>query len=152
MDAHREIEFTVYLDQRPGELAGVLEAASAAGVDITSLATSEHRDRGCVRVLGRPAEGLRRVMESLVESGVGPVVEAEVIAVPINGRPKLVRDIAVAMADHRVNVRYCYLAPAAGELPARAVFRFDEIEAAERVFDRLDWIGLEPRAEGESAA
>ena len=152
MHATHATEFTIYLDQRPGELAGVLEAASAAGVDITSISTSEHRDRGCVRMLGTPVESLRHVMESLVEAGIGPVVEAEVIVVPIERRPKLVRDLTVAMADHRVNVRYCYLAPAADGDPARAVFRFDDLEAAEKVIEHLDWIGLVGEAEGGSAA
>ena len=150
MNARRETEFTIYLDQRPGELAGLLEAAAAASVDVTTLSTAEHKDRGVVRVLGTPVDGLRHVMESLVESGVGPMVESEVLTVPIDGRPRLIRDLAVAMADHRVNVRYCYFAPASHGEQARAVFRFDDIDAAERVIIDLDWIGM--AGEGESAA
>ncbi len=150
MNARRETEFTIYLDQRPGELAGLLEAAAAAGVHVSTLSTAEHKDRGVVRVLGTPVDTLRHVMESLVESGVGPMVESEVLTVPIDGRPRLIRDLAVAMADHRVNVRYCYFAPAGNGDQARAVFRFDDIEAAEKVIIDLDWIGM--AGEGESAA
>lgn len=150
MNARRETEFTIYLDQRPGELAGLLEAAAASGVHVSTLSTAEHKDRGVVRVLGNPVDTLRHVMESLVESGVGPMVESEVLTVPIDGRPRLIRDLAVAMADHRVNVRYCYFAPALHGDQARAVFRFDDIDAAEKVIIDLDWIGM--AGEGESAA
>ncbi len=150
MNARRETEFTIYLDQRPGELAGLLEAAAAASVHISAISTAEHKDRGVIRVLGTPVDALRHVMESLVESGVGPMVESEVISVPIDGRPRLIRDLAVSMADHRVNIRYCYFAPASNGDQARAVFRFDDIDAAEKVIVDLDWIGMS--GEGESAA
>jgi hypothetical protein len=147
----RLTEFSIYLDQRPGELAGVLGAASAAGVDVTSVSTAEHGDRGCVRLLGTPEDALRHVCESLVESGIGPVVEAPVLAVSIENRPNLLRELAVALADHRLNVRYCYTAPAANHgTPARCIFRFDDTDAALAVLEKLDWpAGTLP---GESAA
>lgn len=109
MEVQRATEFSVYLDQRPGELAGVLEAAEAGGAEITGLAVTEHLDRGLVRILGRPEEQLRHVCESLVESGAGPVVESTVLLVTIDQRPGAPRDIARHMAEADVNVRYAYL-------------------------------------------
>jgi len=140
-------EFSIYMAQRPGELAGLLDASLAAGVDITSVSTTEHMDRGCVRLLGEPEEKLRHVCESLVESGVGPVVEAPVIAVSIENRPGAVRDIVMLMADNRINVRYCYLAPSSNGSAARAIFRIDELERALEIIEQTDW-----PASGESAA
>ena len=72
MNTSRLTEFSIYLDQRPGELAGLLEACRAAGVDVESIVTSEHNERGVVRVLGTPVDKLRNVCAHLVESGVGP--------------------------------------------------------------------------------
>jgi len=151
MNTSRLTEFSIYLDQRPGELAGLLEACRAAGVDVESIVTSEHNERGVVRVLGTPVDKLRNVCEHLVESGVGPVVEAEVIAMAVEHRPGAIRDIAVAMADNRINVRYCYLAPAAGPVPARVVMRFDDSEAALKVIESLDLPAQQPQS-GETAA
>ena len=139
MNCERLREFSVYLDQRPGELAGLLDHCAVAGVDVSSLVTAEHNDRGVVRVIGTPVEKLRAVCEGLVEAGVGPVVETEVVAVPTQHKPGALREIAVLMADNRINVRYCYLAPSAGECPARCVFRFDDIDAAWRVLGEADW-------------
>lgn len=109
MEVQQAIEFSVYLDQRPGELAGVLEAAAAGGVEITGMAVTEHLDRGLVRLLGRPEEQLRHVCESLVESGAGPVVEFEVLLVKIDQRPAAPLDIARHLAEADINVRYAYL-------------------------------------------
>ncbi len=117
----------------------MLDAATAAGVEIFSISTTEHLDRGCVRVLGRPEEALRQVCESLVDAGIGPVVEAPVVAVSVTDRPGVVRDLAVLMADNRVNVRYCYLAPGDQEYPnAMCVFRFDEHDRAMEVIRNAD--------------
>lgn len=139
-------EFSVYLDQRPGELAGLLGAARAAGVEIISISTTEHMERGCVRLIGEPLDGLRRVCESLVESGVGPIVEAPVVAIPIDNRPGAVRDIAVLMSDNRINIRYVYMMPANGVNNAtdgsanvRCVFRFDDLDKALKVIAEADW-------------
>ncbi len=63
MIARRLTEFTIYLAQRPGELAGLLEAIDAAGVDVAGLSVTEYNERGLVRLVGEPEESLRRVME-----------------------------------------------------------------------------------------
>jgi hypothetical protein len=133
-------EFSIYLQQRPGELAGVLEAAQLAGVEILSVSTTEHLERGCVRLIGRPEGVLREVCERLVEAGVGPVVEAPVLGIEIDNRPGVVRDLAILMADNRVNVRYCYLVPPIGGAgSALCVFRLDEHERAMDVIAKADW-------------
>jgi len=138
-------EFSIYLDQRPGELAGVLDALSAAGVEVTSLAVTEHNGRGLIRLLGTPIEVLRSVCESLTESGVGPVVESRVLAVRVDDRPSVMRDLATAMADWRINVRYAYMSPgrSLGGETARAetlcVFRVDDLESVQQQIESLDW-------------
>lgn len=133
-------EFSIYLQQRPGELAGLLDAALVGGVEIISISTTEHLDRGCVRLLGTPEESLRAVCESMVEAGVGPVVESPVIAISIEDRPGVVRDLVVLMADNRVNVRYCYfIPPSPVNERAMCIFRFDEHEAAIELIEKTDW-------------
>lgn len=133
-------EFSIYLHQRPGELAGLLDAALAAGVEIISISTTEHLDRGCVRLLGYPEAALRSVCESMVDAGVGPVVEAPIIGVSVEDRPGVVRDLAVLMTDNRINVRYCYFVPASRvSKQAMCVFRFDEHDAAITLLESTDW-------------
>jgi len=149
-------EFSIYLHQRPGELAGLLDAAAAGGVEILSISTTEHLDRGCVRLLGDPEDALRHVCESMVDAGVGPVVEAPVVAVSIADRPGVVRDLVVLMADNRINVRYCYFIPASRICDqTMCIFRFDEHDAAIELIERTDWpsdvVGEESPAD-ESAA
>ena len=110
-------EFSVYLDQRPGELAGLLDAAASAGVDVLAAAVSESNGK------------------------VGPIVEGEVLAVPIEKRPNALRDLATAMADQRINLRYAYQIPRRGQEPARCVFRVDDLEDVVAKIEAIDWPG-----------
>ena len=133
-------EFSIYLHQRPGELAGLLDAAVAGGVEIISISTTEHLDRGCVRLLGHPEAALRHVCESMVDAGVGPVVEAPVVGISVEDRPGVVRDLAVLMTDNRINVRYCYFVPASTVSERTlCVFRFDEHDSAIELIESTDW-------------
>lgn len=139
MKPTRLTEFSVYLDQRPGEFAGLLDAAVAAGVEVLAVSVSEHNGKGLVRVIGSPVELLRSVCESFIESGVGPIVESEVLSVSIHNRPAAIRDLATAMADHRINLRYAYLMPGSGDRPPSCVFRVDDLDDVVTTIDSMDW-------------
>lgn len=132
-------EFSVYLDQRPGEFAGLLDAAVAAGVEILAVSVTEHNGKGLVRIVGTPVETLRAVCESLVDSGVGPIVESEVLRVSIENRPAALRDLATAMADHRINLRYAYLMPNQNGFPSACIFRVDDLDEVKATIEAIDW-------------
>ena len=141
MKPERLTEFSVYLAQRPGELVGLLDATAQAGVEVIALATTDYRDKGLVRLIGTPEESLRNACERLAESGVGPIVETPVLAVEMETRPNAVRDLAVLMADSRINVRYTYLAPAINGSPARAIFCVDDFDGAITAIEGFNWPG-----------
>ena len=139
MKPTRLTEFSVYLDQRPGEFAGLLGAAVAAGVDVLAVSVAEHNGKGLVRIVAEPVEAMRSVCESFIDSGVGPIVESEVLAVSIENRPAAIRDLATAMADHRINLRYAYLMPSGEGRPTSCVFRVDDLEDSMAAIESIDW-------------
>ncbi|MBX3364790.1 MAG: hypothetical protein KF866_08505 [Phycisphaeraceae bacterium] len=137
MDAQVKTEFSIYLADRPGELAGVLEAAAAAGVEVWGLVVTESAHRGLVRVLGDPEDALRHVFEAMVETGAGPVVETPVLVVPIGDRPGLIREIAARLGISRINVQYAYCAPAVNGSPSRYVLRVSNAEQARQAIEGI---------------
>jgi hypothetical protein len=139
MKPTRLTEFSVYLDQRPGEFAGLLGAAVAAGVNVRAVSVGEHNGKGLVRVVAEPVEAMRSVCEAMVDSGVGPIVESEVLVVSIENRPAAIRDLATAMADHRINLRYAYLMPAENGRPTSCVFKVDDLEDSMATIEGIDW-------------
>lgn len=137
MHAERQTEFSIYLDQRPGEFAGVLGALDQHGAQPSAVCVAEHNSRGVVRILGRDTETLRHACESLVDSGVSPVVESEVVVVDMSDRPNALREIAAALAAARVNIRYVYLAQRGPGLGPRCILRVSEIEPAMAAIEPL---------------
>lgn len=135
---HAEVlkEFSIFLADRPGELAGVLEAADAARIDIAAVCVSHHQTpsqsaRGVLRVIGSPEEGLRRVCESLIETGkAGPMVESDVLVVGMKSRTGAFRDIAAALGRAGVNVQYAYQAAARNGHDAYSIFRVSDVPKA----------------------
>lgn len=123
-------EFAIYLADRPGELAGLLEAAEAAGVSIDAISILEHSGRGCIRILPSSEQVFRSLCEDLVETGAGPVVETLVLVIDLPHGPGPLRDIAtrLAMAGH--NVHYAYCAATGNGAPGACVFRVDDPEGA----------------------
>ena len=130
-------EFSIYLADRPGELAGVLEAAAAAGVHIEAVTVGDSNARGLIRLIGDQAETMRGVCEQLVHAGGGPVTEAIVLAVDVSQRPSAFRDIVSQFASDRVNVKYAYQAPQLNGSPPRCIFRVEEPEVAAKSLDAL---------------
>lgn len=137
MHITRLTEFSIYLADRPGELAGVLEALRAAGVRAEAVVVSEHNGRGLVRLIGTPEEALRRVCEGLCDSGAGPVAEAQVLSVALDERPGAFAEVASRLGVSRINIRYAYQAPSVNGMPARCIFRVDDPAAAEGVLRSL---------------
>lgn len=146
MRLERLTEFSIYLDQRPGELAGILHALGSAGVTIDGLAISEHQGRGLVRLVGSPLDEIRRFGEALTDRGLGPFVESEVLAADIDTRPSLFRDLATALADEGFNVRYGYYLRAPDGGGTRCVLRVDELDHAIQKIEGMDW----PNGDAES--
>ena len=133
MEVARVKEFSIYLTDRPGELAGVLEALAAAGATVTALAVVEQNGKGLVRLLGEPEDAVRRVCEGVTDTGAGPVTEVEILAVGLGDNPGVFREVAVRLAAAAVNVRYAYQAPAQHGPPSRCILRVDDADKAESI-------------------
>jgi hypothetical protein len=132
MHAEKQTEFSIYLDQRPGELAGVLGALAQHGVETTAVSVAEHNSR-----LGRDPEALRHACESLVDSGVSPVVESEVVVVDMADRPNALREVAAALAAARINIRYVYLGQRGPGLGPRCILKVSHSESAINAIEPL---------------
>lgn len=108
---------------RPGALAGVVEALSQSGVNIDGIAEVE----GVVHVLARDPSAAR----SALRAGGYPIEgELEVLIRPMPDRPGELAMITRRLADASVNVRFVYLAT-----ETRVVIGVDDISAARQVLD-----------------
>jgi len=102
---------------RPGMLAKAVQALGAAGINLEGHAEMS----GVVHVLTRDLEATRQALEG---AGFTVVGEQPVILVTPEDRPGSAAGIYRRIADAKINIRFCYLAPR-----DRLVIGADDLEA-----------------------
>ncbi len=105
-------------EDRPGELARVVQALSTSGVNIEGLAEIE----GVVHVLARDPHSARSALRA---GGYTIDGEIEVLVLPMPDRPGELAMIMQRLADASVNLRFIYLAT-----DTRVVIGADDITRA----------------------
>jgi hypothetical protein len=113
---------TVELENRPGTLAELGEAAGSAGVNLDAVSGFPCEGIGVIHVLVDDAEAARGAFEA---AGITIRGEREVLVTDITDRPGAMGDLTRRMADAGINVDLIYLAT-----NTRAVLGVDKIEEA----------------------
>jgi hypothetical protein len=100
-------DFTVILEDRPGELARLGEATGAAGVNIEGMCALTGEGKGYIHLLvdDEKAGATRAALE---EAGMGVADQREVLVVDIEDRPGTLGEMARRFADASVNIELAY--------------------------------------------
>jgi hypothetical protein len=101
-------DLTLYLDDRPGELARVGDVLGAAGANIAGLcALTGAGGQAEVHILVQDATS---AFEALQRAGIQIASEQEVIVLPIKDRPGALGEVARKLGTANVNLTTAYLA------------------------------------------
>ncbi|HEY8457144.1 MAG TPA: ACT domain-containing protein [Actinopolymorphaceae bacterium] len=119
--------FVVGCENRPGEIAKVVEAVAAKGINITTASSVCHGQWGAVGILTRDDDATR---DALREAGL-EFRECETVDVPLEDKPGTLGHACRRLANAGINVEF--LAPTAvgGEKTAIA-FGVEDAEAAHK--------------------
>ena len=107
IDLEMATNVQVILDDRPGELARLGEAAGAGGVNIQGLAAFTGDGKGVVHVLVDD-DDLARLRRALDTAGMGIADEREVLVVDVEDRPGTLGELTRRLAAANVNVDLAY--------------------------------------------
>ena len=99
-------QLAVFLANRPGTLARVCDALSAAKINIYAISTSDTVDHIVVRMVVSDPERAHRIYE---EHG-SLVVESDVLMIEGSNTPGSLASMAHKLADAKVNIEYAYCA------------------------------------------
>lgn len=99
-------QLALFLENRPGMLARVCEALSAAKINIYAIATSDTVDHSVIRMI---VSDTRKALLLFEERGT-LVVESEVVMIQGDNKPGSLAKISQRLADADVNIEYCYCA------------------------------------------
>jgi len=100
-------DLAVTVEDKPGELASLGEAAGRAGINIDGVCCFSSEGRFVVHLLVDDAAGTRR---AVANAGYTSIEEREVVIVGLEDRPGALGETARKIADAGVNIELAYLA------------------------------------------
>lgn len=102
-------DFTVILQDEPGQLARLGEATGQAGANIRGLAAFTGEGRGVIHLLFDDDDA-PRARAAIEEAGLGLADDREVLVVDVNDKPGTLGEMARELAEAGVNIELAYAA------------------------------------------
>jgi hypothetical protein len=135
-------QLSVFVENKPGKLALVIETIAAAGIDLRALSIADTADFGVLRVIVDKPEAAREAL-----AGRGCIVKVNrVLPVSIDDAPGSLAKTLRVLADAGVDVQYLYAFVAHGKDMAYVILRVEDNAAAA---DALESAGIAIASDGE---
>jgi hypothetical protein len=135
-------QLSVFLENKPGQMAEPCRLLARAGVNIRTLTLADTQRYGILRLIVPDWEQARSLLEE-----AGYVVNVtEVVAVEVEDRPGGLVNLLEVFEGSDINIEYMYAFTSGREGGAVMMFRFDKPDAA---IERLRCAGLNVLAGAE---
>ncbi len=120
-------QLSVFLENKPGQLAGIMKTLAAADVNIVTLSLANAPEFGIVRMI---ADDHVKGAAALAKAGYA-VRETEVVAVTVPDRPGGMAELTAKLDKAGVDIEYSYAYSLGHADKAVLVFKFDANAKAE---------------------
>ena len=97
-------QFTLYLKNRPGELAKVMKKLADLNINIEGISVSESTDISLVQIVVSHSMATRKILRM---SKI-PFTVQDIALLPIRNEPGALSKIVARLARHGVNINYVY--------------------------------------------
>ena len=124
-------QISIFVENKPGRMAGVAKALGDAGVNIRALTIAEAGDFGVIRMV---VDDTERGYTALREKGF-MVSETDVLAVEIKDVPGGLYEIVNSLGMNNINVEYAYAFVTAKAERAMLILRVDDVKRATEVLN-----------------
>ncbi len=124
-------QISVFLENKPGELASITRVLSENHIDLRALTIAETSDYGILRLI---TDDTDRACGILLGAGF-ILSKNEVTAVTVPDEPGGLAKVLSVLADAGIDVRYMYSIFGKQQGSAHMIFRFDEPEKARAVLE-----------------
>jgi len=126
-------QFTIALENKPGQLAQVTECLAKAKLNIVALSVVDTAEECLLRlVLDKPA-----LFQKLLKDCPCSVAVRDVLLVELANQPGMLAKAAARLRKRRVNVDYVYGSTGRGKAKTNVVFGVKNFAAASKALARL---------------
>ena len=120
-------QLSVFLENRPGQLAAAVRTISEAGVNLRALSLADTKDFGLLRLI---VDDIPKAKQVLSERSI--VLETPVIAARMDDVSGALDHILQLLETTQINVEYMYAFTGAAAGSAYVVLRVDDADTAEK--------------------
>jgi len=124
-------QLAIFLDNRPGTLARVCEALSAAKISIYAITTSDTVDHSVIRMVVSDTDKALNLFE---QHGT-LVVDDDVVMLEGDNKSGSLANIANKLAKAKINIEYCYSATSPGAKKGLMLLRTSNAQKALKVLN-----------------
>ena len=129
MDTRTDIQFSVFLVNKPGVLAQVTGAIAEAKLNMLAMTLVDSQEHGVLRVVTDDAAATRQVLAKLNL----PMTETEVLCLDLSNRPGALADVATLLGQSHVNINYAYCTGGAPGGRTTGIFKVADVKKAMHV-------------------
>jgi hypothetical protein len=123
-------QLTLYLENRPGELARATRTLSDAKINIEGISVVDTTDVSMVQIV---VSNSRNARTALKKANI-PVTEQRVAVVSLSNRPGTLAAVANRLAQKKVNINYLYATTSTDENECTVVISADDLDAVEAIW------------------
>jgi hypothetical protein len=114
-----QTQFSIFLLNKPGILAGVLNSLASANVNLLAVTLIDSQEHGVLRIVADQPDAARTALAKLNL----PITETDVLCIPLDHRPGALARIAATLGDNHVNINYAYCTSSGPTAPAIAILK-----------------------------
>ncbi|HBB71555.1 MAG TPA: amino acid-binding protein [Ruminococcus sp.] len=119
-------QISVFMDNKPNQLAGVMKILKDSGVNIRALSLADTKDFGILRIIVNDTD---KACEAIKEAGYAAAV-TPIIAISIPDSPGQLSRVLDILGGDGVNLEYLYAFTGASDRSVSFVIRVDDNESA----------------------
>ena len=119
-------QISVFMDNKPGQLSGVMEIIKESGINVRALSLADTKDFGILRIIVHDTE---KAVDALKDAGYAVTVN-EIVAITIPDSPGQLSRVLEILGKDNVNLEYLYAFTGASDRAVSFVLRVNDIDAA----------------------
>ena len=121
-------QLSIYVENKPGEMAKVVRAISGAGINIRAMSLADTKDFGVLRLIVSDPDKMKEILS---EDTI--VTTTQVIAVEMDDKEGALYNVLQVLEENNINVEYMYAFTGTVPNKAYVVLRVDDLAEAESI-------------------
>ena len=139
-----EIQFSIFLINKPGILAQVLTALAREKVNIIAMTRMDSVENGVLRLVAARPSYTREILKHLNLQ----VNETEVLCVNLSNKPGSLAGVAARLSEAHININYCYVTAGARGGRTTGVLKVADLKKAMKILEKTG----QPAKTGKAAS